>query len=464
MRGSPLLAALLLASSLAAGLPVPGRGEEPAHRRLVVISIDGLAPESYLAPVESGPEIPNLRRLMARGAWASAVVGVLPTNTYPSHATLLTGVPPRLHGIFGNRIFDPLEKANFAWYWYARQIRVPTLATAAKARGLTVASLFWPTSVGLDADALVPEFWRTGSQSEADRDLLRALSTPGLVDCFEREQGRPFLYPPTDVERTDVALSVVRASPPDLLLLHLVEHDAAKHHDGLGAASVRTSLEGIDIQLGRIVEEYERQGLAGATLFAVVSDHGFLPTETEIRPNVLLRDAGLLTVGDDGKVSTWRAIFWTHGGTAMLRLAEPTDQEALQKVRALFAARLAEPDSGIRALLEPEEIKALGGDPEETPFGLDAEAGFYFQVTASGEATGPAIDRAGHGFAPTRPELFASFVVAGPGLVGSGDLGSIAMTRIAPTLAHWLGLELDPRADAPLGLFDSPDSARAASE
>src|SRR5687768_8246301 len=63
----------------------------------VVVSIDGLMPRTYATP---GPaKVPTLRRLAAEGAWASGVIGVLPSVTYPSHTSLITGVLPAQHGI-----------------------------------------------------------------------------------------------------------------------------------------------------------------------------------------------------------------------------------------------------------------------------------------------------------------------------------------------------------------------------
>ena len=41
---------------------------------------------------------------------AEGVQGVIPTVTYPSHTTLITGVWPAKHGIFGNTTFDPLRE------------------------------------------------------------------------------------------------------------------------------------------------------------------------------------------------------------------------------------------------------------------------------------------------------------------------------------------------------------------
>src|SRR5262249_11171028 len=119
-----------------------------AVRRVVMVSVDGLMPDYYRKADALGLKVPTLRRMMKDGAWASGVVGVLPTVTYPSHTTLITGVLPRVHGITGNRIFDPLERANGAWFWFASDVRVPSLVSAARARWLKTASVSWPVSVG----------------------------------------------------------------------------------------------------------------------------------------------------------------------------------------------------------------------------------------------------------------------------------------------------------------------------
>ena len=186
--------------------------------------------------------MPNLRRLAANGAAARGVVGVLPSVTYPSHTTLITGVPPRLHGILYNTYFDPLAESNDAWLWYAREIRVPTLVSAARSRGRTVGAVSWPVSVGLDADYLVPEFWRSGSTHASDLELLRALSTPGLVDAIEAFRGRSLTWPATDADRTDMALTILRTFRPGLLLLHLFEVDKYEHTFGPGSREARAAI------------------------------------------------------------------------------------------------------------------------------------------------------------------------------------------------------------------------------
>ena len=76
-------------------------GAAPSDRSgLLLISIDGLNPEYVTQADKYKLKIPNLRRILRDGAHASSVRGVLPTVTYPTHTTMLTGVWPAKHGIY----------------------------------------------------------------------------------------------------------------------------------------------------------------------------------------------------------------------------------------------------------------------------------------------------------------------------------------------------------------------------
>lgn len=432
---------------LLAGLGLtPGAPAAEPARHVVMVSVDALMPAYCLRADELGLRIPNLRRLMTQGAYGR-VTGVLPSVTYPSHTTLITGVPPRVHGIVSNYVFDPEGSSLGAWTWYASWIRVPTLVSAARARGLSTASVSWPVSVGLAADQLLPEFSRGVSRHPSDLELLDALSTPGLLAETARERGRPFGYPLTDADRVDVAAHVLRRHRPRLLLLHLLDLDSRQHDFGPFAPEARQAVEQADAELGRLLQAVEEAGLGGRTVFAVVSDHGFLPVRQALKPNARLREAGLVTLDEKNKVTAWRAWFQAEGGSAALRLADPRDAATLQKVRALFSPEAGRPGSGIARLLEEGAIERLGGDAE-SPLVLDAEAGFAFQPAADGAYLGKTRHLGTHGHAPDREELQAALVITGAGL--GGDLGVVPMTSIAPTLARSLGVELSPQAGPPL--------------
>ncbi|MDQ6636139.1 MAG: alkaline phosphatase family protein, partial [Gemmatimonadota bacterium] len=147
---------LLIACALRVGAQAPSSATHP----VVLISIDGLKPEYVLQADAHGLRIPNLRGLVARGAQASGVVGVVPTVTYPSHTTLVTGVAPARHGIITNNTFDPLKRNQGGWYWYASDIRVPTLWDAVMDAGRTTGNVHWPVTVGARITWNLPQYWR----------------------------------------------------------------------------------------------------------------------------------------------------------------------------------------------------------------------------------------------------------------------------------------------------------------
>src|SRR5579884_3043195 len=73
--------------------PAPGQ-TRPA---VLLISIDSLMPDYVLQADRYGLHIPNLRRVAEEGTYAAGVKGVVPTVTYPSHTTILSGVSPAKH-------------------------------------------------------------------------------------------------------------------------------------------------------------------------------------------------------------------------------------------------------------------------------------------------------------------------------------------------------------------------------
>ena len=109
--------------------------------RVILISIDGLRSDIVNNPAFAENH-PYLARLMAEGEYCANVQTVFPSLTYPSHTSMITGVMPDKHGIVNNRPFIP-EKNFVDWYWYADSIKVPTLITKAKQKGLVTLGVSW---------------------------------------------------------------------------------------------------------------------------------------------------------------------------------------------------------------------------------------------------------------------------------------------------------------------------------
>jgi hypothetical protein len=442
-RLRPILAAVIGAVALAASGLSMTAGADGAAPHVIVISIDGMKPETY---TERGlAQVPTLQRLAARGVFASGVVGVLPTLTFPSHTTLITGVPPAVHGIYNNRILDPENRSYGAWYWYARDIKVPTLTGALRARGLTTAAVSWPASVGFDIDFLVPEF---SPQSLAE---LRPLSRPAtLLDEVEAAREHALPWPLTDAARAEIAAWIFRAHRPNLMLLHLVDTDTAQHYYGPRSREALASMAAADRHVATVLDAVHAAGLRARTDIVIVSDHGFIPAGQRLELNTLFKREGWLQVDEQGRVTQWEVYFQASGGSGFVFLKNTDDVKTRNRVRTILDAVASDPANGVERVLSTEDLRALGADPRAS-FAVDMRSGFYAGGGSSAlivQATG----RGGHGNDPSRPDLHASLIMAGPLVPRSGDLGIVRMTQIAPTIAAWFGVGLSPKADEPLAL------------
>lgn len=440
-RTAASIAFALLVQSCAGAVELPD--SPPARPRAIIVSIDGLMPEAYTAPDRHGLAVPTLRAMVAGGAWATAARSVMPSVTYPAHTTIATGVPPALHGIAGNRAVDPLERNQSGWRWYSEEIRVPTLWQVVEGAGRSAALINWPVTVGARARFVVPEFWRAGTAD--DQKLLRALSTPGLL---ERVEARfPDLWqkltPPdvADAASIDIAVHLIEASRPDLIMVHIWVVDDMQHQHGPWSPRARAAIEEADRQLARLIAACRRSRTWDETALVVVSDHGFATAHTLVKLGALLRERGLVRVDAAGKPTRWRAAVQSNDGMAYLYLADPGDRAAAAELRALLASLASGPDAVLRRVLEPEEIRRLGGDPAAA-LAVEAADGFTFADGVAGPWRRPVTSVGQHGYGPDRAAMQASFLAYGPG-VRRAALGRVSLEDVAPTAAAWLGVRLE---------------------
>lgn len=438
------IAALFIAATwCAAGSASQNRERPPL---LVIVSIDGLRPDYITAADEHGAKVPNLRRFLKEGAYAEGVEGVVPTVTYPSHTTLMTGVWPAKHGIFANTTFDPLQKNYQGWYWYAEDIRVPTLWNAAAKAGRTTASVQWPVTVGANINWDIPEFWR--ANTEDDAKLLRAVSTPELLAEAQSEIG-PFsggvdTTVEADKNRGRYAAWILENKHPSLLTLHLIALDHIEHETGPFSAESIAVLEGLDTVIGSVREAAERLA-PGHAFVAVVSDHGFARTDAQLDLFPAFRDAKLFTVDDKGKITDWKAMPWVTGGSAAIVLKEPGDSGIRAQVHELLRKLAEDPANGIDRVLDGEELHKRGGYPTAAFF-VSLKPGWRTGSALDGPVLSKTKPGGTHGELPDVPDLRAAFFLVGPGVPAGRNLGLIDMRDIAPTLAHEAGLAL-PTAD-----------------
>jgi predicted AlkP superfamily pyrophosphatase or phosphodiesterase len=421
---------------------------------VLMISVDGMKPEYVLDADAHALKIPLLRSLLRDGAFARGVAGVWPTVTYPSHTTLLTGVAPAQHGIYNNLEFDPKHQFGDAWFWYADQIRAPTLWQAAHDAGLSTASIGWPVSVGAaQVDFLIPEYWRisrpTADLNPSDSDLIAALSRPeGMLQKMQLRLG-PYMAgndtsPNGDEIKTRFALDILRAQKPKFMTIHLSSLDAEEHAHGPFSPEANQDLEAIDGWLSQLFAAARANDPDAIAL--VVSDHGFVSLTHRLNLLLPFLRAGLIKAGMD----SWQAQPWGAGGMAAIMLHDPADEHIEGQVRELLKALQADAGNGIAEILERDAINQRGAFPGAA-FLVVMKPGFY----VIGDATTPLLSEVhgtpgSHGFSPEFAEMRASFFVAGSGIARHRDLGVVDMRRIAPTVAQLLNVHLPSATQPPL--------------
>jgi predicted AlkP superfamily phosphohydrolase/phosphomutase len=415
-------------------------------RALLLVSIDGLRPDYVLEADKHGLKVPNLGGLAREGSFARGVRGVLPTATYPSHTAIITGAAPARHGIVANHPFGHVVKDLDVWYYYAEDIRVPTLWDAAVQAGYVTGSVSWPVTVGAPGIRWnIPEYALT--RTPEDVKITRGASTPGLMAGLEKKAG-PYLTEVSDAvkrdwARTRYAVEIIRQKHTRFITVHLAASDNLQHRNGPFAKPVLPAVEEIDRMIGEMRDAIRAEDPRAAV--CVVSDHGFAPVTKVLWLDAIFVKEGLMTLkGQDTTVekaglTDWVAQPWHAGGSAAIVLKNPNDAAARERVKTLLDRLAAEPANGIAAILDEKAIREMGGAPTAT-YWVTMRAGFMLSPTLQPSIVSVVSARGAHGHAPTLPEVAATFMIAGEGIAAGRDLGMIDMRSIAPTLARVMGV------------------------
>jgi predicted AlkP superfamily pyrophosphatase or phosphodiesterase len=409
---------------------------QAATKKVIVISIDGLRGVTLASLAARTLHTPNLNEFAQGGALADGLVGVYPTVTYPSHTTLVTGVSPSIHGILGNGMFDPEHQFDGAWYWYAQQIKRPTLYTIAKQKGLTTAAVSWPVTIDSNIDHNFPEYREP--DSEEGLLLYGGLCTQGLLAAFEKANAPLQLGHIDDEVRASMARYLISTYKPDLLLVHLIDMDHQQHVHGPDSPEAFKTLENIDRLIGTIRDAVKASEPNDQVDFIVVSDHGFRPVEKEFNPNAVLTSLGLEGTNDNPE--KWRVSAFGNGGSFGLVAHDPNDTEAITKANETFKQLASEGTFGIDKFYGTTETKALEGYSNSFA-SVSMKPGFLVGNPSSGPWLTDTKTRGMHGYAPGPRELDASFLAFGPG-ISHRHIERSKLVDVAPTVAHILDLPM----------------------
>jgi Type I phosphodiesterase / nucleotide pyrophosphatase len=362
-----------------------------AQPHMVLLSVDGLD-HRYLRDCDKlGLKIPNLRRLMNEGEWADGVVGEVPTITWPSHTTIITGVPPAVHGIEQNQ------------RWEYGLIKVRTLWDELRENKRTTAAVTWPVTVNAPVTWNLPEYFEKRQGGGMDLAAIRKKATPGLID----EIAAAFPSFPQqwvdDRTRTLATLFLIQKKHPDFLGVHLVDLDAEEHDTRPFSNESNAMLEYTDELIGRILAV-----MPANTVLALVSDHGFVSVEKTVHPAVGTVTPFVVSTKDAGEAS---------------------QLEMLTK----------DPANGIGRNIPAEEWTRFQPNKPVPLAAYEPADGFLFSPQPTQGRYGKPYEIGTHGLWPGRPDYRSVFLLWGRG-IKARKTPEISMLEIYPRLRRLLAL------------------------
>ena len=234
LASSATLATLVLVTSgfrLAPAVPADGTVPRGVTGHVIVISIDGLRPDAIAG---AGAQV--LERMLREGAGSLTARTILPSKTLPSHTSMLTGVPPEVHGITWNT--DQTDAHGY--------VQAETVFELAKRAGYGTAAFF-------------------------SKDKLRHLAKPGSLDHWQAPRGLSVYGADETVE---AAVRYMRFRKPGLMFVHVAEPDAAGHSVGWMSAGYRWAVRRADAAVGQILRAADATYGAGNYTVIVTADHG----------------------------------------------------------------------------------------------------------------------------------------------------------------------------------------------
>ena len=237
-----------------------GRTYTPPSQPVVVVCLDGSADE-YLNSALARGMMPNLQRMSLNG-YRGIARGQMPSLTNVNNTSIVTGVPPSVHGIGGNYFYETATNQEVMTN-SATFLRVETLFPAAQRAGRKVGvvtakdklrDIFASGLIGLGGIAFSSEKVNEVSSATHGIEVVEALVGP-----------RPAIYSgDASIYVLKAGVKLIETGRADFLYLSTT--DFIQHKFAPEAAEALRFYADIDEQLGRLLE-------LGVVL-GITADHG----------------------------------------------------------------------------------------------------------------------------------------------------------------------------------------------
>ncbi|WP_125767251.1 alkaline phosphatase family protein [Lapidilactobacillus wuchangensis] len=410
------------------------------NQHMVIISLDSLG---FRDLREHQDELPTLKKLMQTGAWAKSVTGIYPTLTYPSHTTIITGQYPSVHGIVNNTKIQP-ERRSPDWYWYQKDVKVPTLYDLARQKGLKTAAFLWPVTAGSKINYNLAEIFPNRIWTNQVLVSLKA-SSPLFILELNHKFGKlrdGIHQPQLDAFITACAVDTLKNKRPNLTMIHLVAMDSMRHRYGVRSAEAMTALRTLDQQVAELIQATKDGGFYEDTNFVILGDHYQINVDKMIHLNTLFAQKGWLTPAADQTFKEWSVMAKTCDGSTYIYTKNFTKLAELRQAISQV--------EGVEKIYSRKAANQRGADPECTLM-VEAKEGYYFTDESDRPAIVETVDPASlgtpdryhgvHGYDPDKPDYQTTILFNGPAVKPGVEINRANLVDEAPTFAQLLGLE-----------------------
>jgi predicted AlkP superfamily pyrophosphatase or phosphodiesterase len=419
-------------------------------KAMVILSFDGLDTKD-IAYLKAKP---GFKRFLEQAAGSDEVNSIYPSVTYAAHASIITGCLPNRHGIVDNTKVQPQRFENPDWYWYQKDIKVPTLYDLAKQNDYTVAALLWPTTGRSKIDFNMPEIFSNRKWTSQMMVSLYA-GTPGFQvkmvkrhDHLRKGKLQPFL----DNFTTAVTLDTIHEHQPDMLLVHLTDLDSIRHYHGHDSKEASEALDRHDSRLTQILDVLSAYEKYNDCYIVILGDHSSKDVTHGISMNGWFKQMNFLeykSVDAKGVNQFTEVDVFAKscdGSCYIYLYSELLEREIEEKIM-----KLAAENPHLFSVHKQPIISDLGADPQAFLM-LEAKAPYHFVDDVTDPFVLPIQDipyyigkikTAVHGFSPELDDYKTCFYIKGPGIKPGTHLGKMSLIDIAPTLAPLLDFDLN---------------------
>ncbi|MCC5925614.1 MAG: alkaline phosphatase family protein [Bacteroidetes bacterium] len=415
--------------------------ETSQDRHVILISIDGFPAEMLW---DNTIKLPTLRMLAEEGVWSRGLRPINPSNTWPNHVSLVTGLASSNHGVLFNGVPTQGIPVQVTSRVHSDDLlQVPTLFDLASEAGLSTAGINWPgTRNSTIIDDNLPD--APDPIDSMSEDFMWDLFDAGILNHMNNFALWRFNHAGRDSLYIEASNYLIQNRMPEFMAIHLLNVDKTMHQFGPHSPEAVAALEYTDERIASLLEVLIREGKRANTTILVVSDHGMGGVQYIIRPNILLREQGLLIVNENNLPQSGLAQVVSGGGFAMVYFEDPHDQNTIHQVKELMMQI-----DGIERVLDSHEFKEFGLPlTQDGQLALFAAPGYAFNIQAGegavvSEAVGGETALGQHGYLNTHKDMLGIFIAAGNFIETDEFIDEIiSMVDIAPTIAHILGLTL----------------------